>query len=59
MNQIQARVRRPNAIGIFYYVNFNIMADNLEDAKTEWFEKYGPLWELNHFGAFIKCGKDF
>jgi hypothetical protein len=49
MNILVAYVRKLGAIGIFYNHNFEVVADNLEAAKAEWFEKYHPEWDLNHF----------
>ena len=49
MNTLVAYVRQVGAQGIFYAQTFKVEAADMTAAKEEWFAKYGPQWELNHF----------
>lgn len=46
---VKAYVRRNNALGIHYNVEFVVVAKSLDMVRTQWFKDNANDWELNHF----------
>ena len=46
---IKANVRPLGSQGIFKWHRFSVDAENADNVKDAWFDKFGPAWELHHF----------